>query len=188
MGNPGTKYKDTRHNIGFLAVEKAALKADVMLKKGFGKKFKSAEGIYHAQKLVFVEPLTFMNNSGHIIYPLKRKYQLTRENLVVVCDNLDLAPGECRIKSGGSSAGHNGLASIIQYLGTTDFLRVYIGIGRPPYGGDVIRHVLGVPSETERKKIGEGIEKAAEALLQLIDHSPQKVMNDFNRRNNTESD
>lgn len=188
MGNPGTKYQNTRHNVGFLAVEKAAGRADIALKKGFGKKFRAAEGRCRDRKVVFVEPLTYMNNSGHIIYPLKKKYQLTRENLVVVCDNLDLAPGECRIKSGGGSAGHNGLASIIQYLGSNDFLRIYIGIGRPPYRGDVVAHVLGVPSDSEKKEIEDGIDRAAEAVLQLIDHTPQKVMNEFNRRNHSESD
>ena len=183
LGNPGTKYQNTRHNVGFLAVERAAEKADIALKKGFGKKYRAAEGRYHEKKVIFVEPLTYMNKSGHILYPLMRKCQLDRTNLVVICDNLDLAPGECRVKMGGSSAGHNGLSSIIQYLGTNDFLRVYIGIGRPSYRSDVIPHVLGSPSGAEKKLIEDGIEKAAEAVLQLVDHPPQKVMNEFNRKN-----
>jgi len=162
--------------------------AHVSLKKGIGKKFRSAEGLYNMKKVVFIEPLTFMNNSGHIIYPLKRKFQLNHSNMVVVCDNLDLEPGECRIKMGGSSAGHNGLGSILQYLGTPDFLRIYIGIGRPPYRSDVIPYVLGIPSEQEQALLEKGIERAAEAILLLLDHSPQKVMNEFNRRNGKKKD
>lgn len=126
-----------------------------------------------------------MNNSGQIIHTLKRKYQLSEENMVVVCDNLDLAPGVIRIKRGGSSAGHNGIASIIRFLGTADFLRVYIGIGRPPFNGDVIAHVLGVPSQEEREVLRRGTELAADAVLQLTNHPAEKVMNEFNRKNIT---
>jgi PTH1 family peptidyl-tRNA hydrolase len=186
LGNPGTKYEQTRHNVGFLAVEKAAEKAGIALKKGFSKKYRAAEGRYRDHKTVFIEPLTFMNNSGQIIHTLRRKYQLAPDNMVLVCDNLDLPPGTCRIKRGGGSAGHNGIASVIQFLGSNDFLRVYIGIGRPPYSGDVIGHVLGVPPSMEKPYIKEGIEKAAEAILQLIDHAPEKVMNEFNRRVNSQ--
>jgi len=185
LGNPGTKYLNTRHNAGFLAVEKAAEKAYLTFNKGFGKKFRVAEGRFQNAKMVCVEPLTFMNNSGQIIHTLKRKYQLSEENMVVVCDNLDLAPGVIRVKRGGSSAGHNGIASIIRFLGTNDFLRVYIGIGRPPFNGDVIAHVLGVPSQDEREDLRRGTELAADALLQLMNHPAEKVMNEFNRKNIT---
>jgi len=183
LGNPGKKYDSTRHNVGFKAVELAAEKAGVAFKQGFHKNYRSAEGRYAGRKVVFIEPLTYMNNSGHIIHELRRKFQLSAENMVVVCDNLDLAPGVIRLRQGGSSAGHNGLASIIKFIGTGDFLRLYIGIGRPAYQGDVIAHVLGVPNATERPVMEEGIQDAAEAMLRLIEHSPEKVMNEFNRKN-----
>ena len=188
LGNPGTKYEHTRHNVGFLAVEKAAQKAGIGLKKSFGKKYSTAEGRYKGQKVVFIEPLTYMNNSGNIISTLRRKFQLSPENMVVVCDNLDLPPGTVRVKQGGGTAGHNGLASIVQHLGTKDFLRVYIGIGRPQFRGDVVKYVLGVPAAEERPAIEEAIERAAEALLQLITNSPERVMNEFNRRNSPDND
>ncbi len=187
LGNPGTKYEHTRHNVGFLAVEKAAQKAGIALKKSFGKKYSTAEGRYEGQKVVFIEPLTYMNNSGNIISTLRRKFQLTPENMVVVCDNLDLPPGTVRVKQGGGTAGHNGLASIVQHLGTKDFLRVYIGIGRPQFRGDVVKYVLGGPAGDERPAIEEAIERAAEALLQLITNSPERVMNEFNRRNSPDN-
>jgi len=188
LGNPGTKYEHTRHNVGFLAVEKAAERAGISLKKSFGKKYSSAEGRYAGSKAVFIEPLTYMNNSGTVIASLRRKFQLTPEDVVVVCDNLDLPPGVVRVKQGGGTAGHNGLASIVQYLGTKDFLRVYIGIGRPQFRGDVVKYVLGVPAAEERSDLNAGIDRAAEALVELLADSPEKVMNEFNRRSTPDSD
>lgn len=188
LGTPGTKYEHTRHNVGFAAVERAARKAGISLKKSFGKKYSTAEGRFAGQKVVFIEPLTYMNNSGNIIASLRRKFQLTPENMVVVCDNLDLLPGTVRVKQGGGTAGHNGLASIVQQLGTKDFLRVYIGVGRPQFRGDVVKYVLGVPGTEERSDLEAGIDRAAEALLKLVGNSPEKVMNEFNRRNSPDND
>lgn len=186
LGNPGTKYQYTRHNVGFLAVEEAAGKALFSFSKGLTRKYRSAEGRYDGGKMVLIEPLTFMNNSGQIIHSLRRKFQLTEENLVVVCDNLDLPPGSIRIKRGGSSAGHNGLASIIRFLGTNDFLRLYIGIGRPPFNGDVIAHVLGTPGTGEKEDILQGVRTGAEAILRLNSEAVEKVMNEFNRKKTPE--
>jgi len=183
LGNPGTKYEQTRHNVGFLAVEQAAQKAGIVLKKGLGKKYRSTEGRFAGKKVVFIEPLTYMNNSGNIMPVLKRKFQLSSDELVVVCDNLDLEPGVVRVKQGGGTAGHNGLASLVQHLGTKDFLRVYVGIGRPQYRGDVVKYVLGVPAADERADLEAGIERASDALVELVSAAPEKVMNEFNRRN-----
>ena len=183
LGNPGTKYERTRHNVGFLAVEQAAQKAGIALKKNLGKKYRSAEGRFAGKKVVFIEPLTYMNNSGNILPVLKRKFQLSSDELVVVCDNLDLEPGVVRVKQGGGTAGHNGLASLVQHLGTKDFLRVYVGIGRPQYRGDVVKYVLGVPAADERADLEAGIERASDALVELVSAAPEKVMNEFNRRN-----
>lgn len=183
MGNPGTKYDRTRHNVGFLAVEQAAQKTGIVLKKGLGKKYSSAEGRFAGKKVVFIEPLTYMNNSGTILPVLKRKFQLSPDELVVVCDNLDLPTGVVRVKQGGGTAGHNGLASLVQHLGTKDFLRVYVGIGRPQYRGDVVKYVLGVPAAEERADLEAGIDRASDAMVELLTTAPEKVMNEFNRRN-----
>ncbi len=183
LGNPGTKYEQTRHNVGFLAVEQAAQKAGIVLKKSLGKKYRSAEGRFAGKKVVFIEPLTYMNNSGNILPVLKRKFQLSPDELVVVCDNLDLPPGVVRVKQGGGTAGHNGLASLVQHLGTKDFLRVYVGIGRPQYRGDVVKYVLGVPAADERADLETGIDRASDAMVELVTATPEKVMNEFNRRN-----
>jgi PTH1 family peptidyl-tRNA hydrolase len=183
LGNPGKKYQGTRHNVGFAALEKIAGKTGMQLKRSLGKKYRAAEGHYRQQKVVFVEPLTYMNRSGDIIPSLIRKYQALPENSVVICDNLDLAPGVVRIKTRGSAAGHNGLASIIQAYGTGEFVRIYIGIGRPEHRGAVVSHVLSEPGGEERKQLEEGVDRAAEAAVRLLEAPMERVMNEFNRKN-----
>ena len=183
LGNPGKKYEGTRHNVGFEAVEHFAERAGIPLSKGLGKKYRAGEGRCCGQKAVCIEPYTFMNRSGDVVPVIIRKFQATADNIVVVCDNLDLAPGLCRIKRGGGNAGHNGLTSLIQAYGTADFLRVYIGVGRPQHKTAVVSHVLGSPKGDERTELDEGIRRAAEALYRLFEEPLQRVMNEFNRKN-----
>jgi len=183
LGNPGKKYQGTRHNVGFAALEKIAGKTGIQLKRSLGKKYRAAEGHYRQQKVVFIEPLTYMNRSGEIIPSLIKKYQASAENTVILCDNLDLAPGVVRVKTKGSAGGHNGLASIISAFGTGDFPRIYIGIGRPEHRGGVVPHVLGIPRGEEQKQIDEGVDQAAEAAIRLLEAPLERVMNEFNRKN-----
>ncbi|MFP4179992.1 MAG: aminoacyl-tRNA hydrolase [Spirochaetaceae bacterium] len=186
LGNPGRKYEGTRHNVGFEAVELFAHKADIPLSKGLGKKYRAGEGRCCGSKAVCIEPYTFMNRCGDIVPVIIGKFQATADNIVVVCDNLDLPPGMCRIKHGGGNAGHNGLASLIQAYGTGSFLRVYVGIGRPQYKSAVVSHVLGAPEGEERTLLDEGVHKAADALYRLFQEPLEKVMNEFNRKNTVE--
>lgn len=183
LGNPGKKYEGTRHNVGFEAVELFAERAGIPLSKGLGKKYRAGEGRCCDRKAVCIEPYTFMNRSGDVVPVIIRKFQATADNIVVVCDNLDLAPGMCRIKRGGGNAGHNGLSSLIRAYGTADFLRVYIGIGRPQHKSAVVSHVLAAPKGEEREKLDEGIRSAAEAIYRLFEEPLQRVMNEFNRKN-----
>lgn len=183
LGNPGKKYQGTRHNVGFAALEKIAGKTGIQLKRSLGKKYRAAEGHYRQQKVVFVEPLTYMNRSGEILAAIGKKYQATPENSVVICDNLDLAPGVVRIKTRGSAGGHNGLASLIRGFGTGEFTRIYIGIGRPEHRDAVVSHVLGVPGGEEQRLIEEGVERAAEAAIRLLEAPLERVMNEFNQKN-----
>lgn len=183
LGNPGKKYQSTRHNVGFEVLEKIAGKTGTQLKRSLGKKYRAAEGRYLQQKVIFIEPLTYMNRSGEIIPSLIRKYQASPENTVVICDNLDLEPGEVRVKARGSAAGHNGLASVVQAFGTGEFPRIFVGIGRPEYRDAVVPHVLGTPRGEERKRLDEGVERAAEAAVRLMEAPLERVMNEFNRKN-----
>jgi peptidyl-tRNA hydrolase, PTH1 family len=182
LGNPGKKYQHTRHNVGFEAVQRFADRAGIPLSKGIGRRYRVGEGRCCGKKAVCIEPYTFMNRSGDIVPVLIRKYRAVADNVVVVCDNLDLPPGSCRIKRGGGDAGHNGLASLITAYGTGDFVRIYVGIGRPEHRSAVISYVLGTPKGEERRLIDEGIALAGEAVYRLFEEPMERVMNEFNRK------
>lgn len=127
------------------------------------------------------KPLSYMNKSGEVLARLLRKTRTNSSNLLVICDNLDLPPGRIRIRNGGSDAGHNGLKSVIRFLGTGDFLRIYIGIGRPQADVSVIDHVLGIPEN--QQLINYGIKLASEAVIKLLNgESEDRVKNEFNRK------
>jgi PTH1 family peptidyl-tRNA hydrolase len=129
-----------------------------------------------------IKPLTYMNRTGEIIPSLFRRTGLGRENMLVICDQLDLEPGICRLRRRGSSAGHRGLQSIISALGSEEFLRLYIGIGRPNGGTSIPDYVLGNPGEDQKVFLENGEHNAAQAVLQLLTLEPEQVMNDLNRK------
>ena len=158
LGNPGPKYSKSRHNVGFMAIEKLAAQEGLSLRKRCLHSYKWAR----KDSLTLVEPLTFMNNSG-IIFPHLVKGE---DRVVVIVDNMDLPVGRIRIRQGGSAAGHNGLKSIINNIGA-DFIRLYIGIGRPHEGSSVVDHVLSDFCEDEIALIDEATDRAVEALTYI---------------------
>ena len=121
-----------------------------------------------------------MNNSGQVIRDVLKAAECTTKDIIVVCDNMDLFPGVLRIKRGGGDAGHNGLKSIMTFAPANDFLRIYIGIGRPPYSGDVSNYVLGVPDKIDRENISKAVEKAGEGILALTHRTVEQVTNEIN--------
>lgn len=132
--------------------------------------------------LLLVKPLTYMNRSGEIFPALWSLAEGGLESLLVVCDTLDLPPGQCRLRRRGSSAGHRGLASLIARLGGGNFMRLYIGIGRPAGGQEaVVEHVLSRPEGREAELLERAAAEAAEAILRLADEGPEKVMNALNQ-------
>lgn len=135
---------------------------------------------------LLVQPLTFMNKSGEIVHHFIPGH-FAVEDLVVVCDNLDLPPGTIRIRKGGSSAGHNGLKSLIRELGSAEFIRIYVGVGRPQPGKTVVEHVLEAPgSVADQEALAQGVALAAEAVMALCKGaSVEEVAREFNRRNGT---
>ncbi len=172
LGNPGTKYNGTRHNMGFMFVD---YYLEYCTHKGraeelSGAKFKCElwrvkENMQSPWRLL-AKPQTFMNLSGDSVQPLLAWHKLTPEDLIVVHDELDIAPGQLRFKFGGGNAGHNGLKSITQRLGTADFYRLRLGIGRPsaPEDGDVSNFVLSWPKDKEKECLENTFPKATEVL------------------------
>lgn len=180
LGNPGDEYTDTRHNCGFKVVDYLGEKTGIELKKKFFKKYIYGKGVFRGKEIFLIKPLTFMNNSGQVIRDVLKAAECTTKDIIVVCDNMDLFPGVLRIKRGGGDAGHNGLKSIMTFAPANDFLRIYIGIGRPPYSGDVSNYVLGVPDKIDREDISKAVEKAGEGILALTHRTVEQVTNEIN--------
>ena len=175
LGNPGSKYARTRHNAGYLVVSELVSRYSADLKSR-----RRSMDLFEAQvsgkRLALGQPRTFMNLSGQAVGPAYRKYRISdSQNLLVVHDELDLPPGKIKIKAGGGTAGHKGLASIQAVLGTADFIRIRVGIGRPPPRKDTAEYVLEKP-----KGDFEGIEKAADAAEALIAEGPARAMEKYN--------
>jgi PTH1 family peptidyl-tRNA hydrolase len=186
LGNPGTKYSRTRHNVGFEAIELLATRLNATLKTGRDRAlFAEVNTTTNAQTkhLLLAMPTTFMNESGNAVGPLARRYAISDPlKIIVVHDELDLEPGVVKIKSGGGLAGHNGLASITQHLKTQDFLRVRIGVGKPPskeQGGD---HVLSKIPARERELLDISVQVAADAVQLIVAKGLDAAMRNINAR------
>lgn len=165
-----------------MVIDRIANENSVLLKKPFFKKYKIGRGRIEGKEFILVKPLTFMNMSGTIFPELLKKFRISAGNLIVVCDNLDLPLGICRIKRKGSHGGHNGLRSIIDQIGSNDFLRLFVGIGRPKSKSDIVSYVLSRPDSSEFPLFLRGVERAAGAAVKLITRPPEEVMNECNRR------
>jgi PTH1 family peptidyl-tRNA hydrolase len=182
LGNPGARYAGTRHNVGFMVVDALASRLGVHFKKKLFHSYLLGKGLHGSSALYLVKPLTFMNDSGRAVREAMRETGADAEQLLVICDSLDLSPGNLRFKLKGSSAGQKGLESVIQSIGTQDFMRLTLGIGRPDRRGKVVGHVLGAPPREEEELLGSAVARAAEAVLSLAADGPVKVMNEVNRK------
>lgn len=180
LGNPGSEYLHTRHNAGFDVIDKTAAFFQKSLKK---RCFRLYRYLKISEKDILVEPLTYMNNSGNVIKYFKKKITNPSE-VVVICDNMDLAVGGLRIRQNGGSSGQKGLNSIASNLGSNDFIRIYVGIGRPDENTSVADHVLSREENPEKKKAyEEALEEASKALRCLIEgKTVEEVQRDFNRK------
>lgn len=180
LGNPGSQYIDTRHNVGYKV-------ADVILKNKTESVKKLCESHYALcasdnDVFLLAKPLIFMNRSGGAAKCLLKKYELVTEKLIVIYDDIDLAIGKLRIRDKGSSGGHLGVESIILELGTQDFIRVKIGIGRPPENIDPVDYVLSEEKNKEsRTVLDETIIDASTAVLAIINEGIESAMNKFNK-------
>lgn len=180
LGNPGFFYRNSRHNIGFQAAKllakesKAAFKKDVVSL--------SAKAKIAGENIIIALPLTFMNLSGLAAARLLEKYRLASSQLLVVCDDMDLDFGQLKLSSGGSSAGHRGIESLIDCLKDDGFSRLRLGIGRPPAKGDASKFVLSSFSGRQRQGLRDFLGHACQACVSWIEEGNQKTMNRFNRR------
>ena len=182
LGNPGRQYEATRHNMGFDTVDCLIEKHNVP--QG-GVKFNAmyGKGIIGGDKAILMKPLSFMNLSGGPVRDMVNFFKIDPEKeLIVISDDIDLEPGQLRIRKQGSAGGHNGLKDIIQKLGTQNFVRIKIGVGAKPQGWDLADHVLSRFPDSERKLVDEAIREAADAVEKIIAQGPDAAMNEFNRK------
>lgn len=180
LGNPGKKYENTRHNIGFMMVDTFAEDNNLTFK--LEPRFEAflAEFIYKGEKTLLAKPITYMNLSGRAIQKIVQYYKIEIEDVIIVHDDLDLSTGKIRLREKGSSGGHNGLKSIIECLNTQDFKRIKIGISKSQEN-DVVDYVLGKFSKIEMETLKETLLKSDDILKTFIEQKEFKnVMNKFN--------
>ena len=179
LGNPGMEYAATRHNVGFDMLTYLGDRYDIALRSKEGRAV-VGKGFIEGQKVILAQPQTYMNLSGESVRALMDFYKLDEEDLVVICDDINLSVGQVRIRPKGSAGGHNGIKSIIQHIGTQEFTRIRIGVGGKPEGGDLVKHVLGRFSREEDGMLRDVFALAEEGLLEILTEDVASAMNRVN--------
>lgn len=182
LGNPEKRYEKTRHNIGFDTIDALAERYQISITE---KKHKAlcGSGVIDGVKVVLAKPQTYMNLSGESIAEIVNFYKLDPESeMLVIFDDISLAPGNIRVRKKGSAGGHNGIKSIIASVGTQNFMRIKVGVGEKPAGWDLADHVLGRFSEEDRTAVESAIRDAEEAAVLMLHGEVDKAMNDFNAK------
>lgn len=182
LGNPGKKYENTRHNAGFIAIDALADKYGISISE---KKHKAlcGSGVIEGNKVVLVKPQTFMNLSGESVRSIMDFYKIDpEEDMLVIYDDISLAPGNIRIRKKGSAGGHNGIKSIIAHAGTQNFMRIKVGVGEKPSGWDLADYVLGHFSDEDNVKLKEIMPDIIQAVTFMVQGDVDKAMNDFNAK------
>jgi peptidyl-tRNA hydrolase, PTH1 family len=180
LGNPGERYAGTRHNIGFLVVDELAGRLSGKWRRSLRFHAWMSEGTLGGMRALLVKPLTYMNESGDAVGRILRYRGAEPDRLAVVLDDADLPLGRLRIRARGSSGGHRGLLSIIQAVGSEDFVRIRVGIGRETDGRGLVDYVLASFSPEEREIVDGAIERAAEAVVCVMESGVEAAMNAFN--------
>jgi peptidyl-tRNA hydrolase, PTH1 family len=180
LGNPGREYEKTRHNIGFIAMDKFSMNWKIDMTRV---RFKSlvGEGKYNRNRIYLVKPLTYMNNSGNSVSSFMRFYKVEPDRILVIHDDLDLPFGSIRLRENGGSAGQRGLQSIISRIGTEDFARLRIGIGRPPGKMDAVDYVLKKFSNNSESDLGLVLDHVVCCVETLLTDGVEKAMTLYNR-------
>jgi len=180
LGNPGRRYRGTRHNAGFEVLDELARRVGVRFRRNLRWPVLVARAVMLGRPVVMVKPQTYMNLSGTAVAPLMRRMGVGREHVVAVVDDVDLPVGRIRVRKRGGAGGHNGLRSLIEEMGGEDFARVRVGIGRPIGDTDLVKYVLGVLPAEERKIFRAAVKRAADAVECLTSEGVDAAMNRFN--------
>lgn len=181
LGNPGSKYNDTKHNIGFMAVDRIVKKLDVNFTEDKNFKAEIGSDFINGEKIYFIKPTTFMNNSGIAVKALLTYYNISIKDMIIIYDDLDMEVGKIRFRQKGSAGGHNGIKSIIAHLGTQEFDRIKVGIGRPNGRMTVINHVLGKFDKNDEIMISNTLDKVDNAVKYYLQTNDfQKTMQKYN--------
>ena len=182
LGNPGKQYENTRHNVGFDAID---VLVDEYRIPSSGKQHKAmyGKGVIEGQKVILAKPLTYMNLSGEAVRAMVDYYKIDPETeLLVIFDDISMAPGNIRIRKKGSAGGHNGIKSIITHLGTQNFQRIKVGVGEKPKNWDLADYVLGTFSKDDRKLVDEALERTAKAAALIVQGEIDEAMNLYNKK------
>ena len=184
LGNPGSKYEFTRHNIGFRIVDSLARDIEIEFKRVKSYYSLISRGMINNHKVILVKPQTFMNLSGRAVSKVVSYYKIPLRDLLIVYDDLNLELGQVRIRKKGSAGGHNGIESIMQYLNSEDVPRLRIGIGNPlaNFNFDCVSYVLSNFNDDEKDKIKEVIQLSTEAVKTIIEDGFEKAMRKYNRK------
>ncbi len=180
LGNPGSRYEKTRHNVGFQVIDRLSAKyhIEMSMKKHLAL---CGTGAIEGVKVMLLKPQTFMNQSGESIREALDFYKVEpQDGFLVIYDDVSLNPGQLRLRKKGSAGGHNGVKNIIQHLGTQEFDRIRVGVGEKPEGYDLVDYVLGHFSGEEEKIMGEAFDRAAAAAAEILTEGMDRAMNDFN--------
>jgi len=181
LGNPGSRYRGTRHNVGWEVLDRLARKHGIAIEEDTGWA-EVGRGAIGPHRVALARPMTYVNASGTAVVDLKRRYRVKAADLFLIVDDLDLPLGRLRLRPKGTAGGHNGLRSVIEALGTDSFPRMRVGIGRPPGKADAADHVLARFSAEERQMLNDALDRAVEALEVAIVDGMDVAMNRFNTK------
>ena len=179
LGNPGPKYAETRHNVGFWCVDILAKQHRIKLERKHKTSF-IGDGEIEGQRVILAKPRTFVNRSGQAIEYLLARYSISMEKVLVIYDDINLPVGKLRLRPEGTAGGHNGIRSVIESTGTQDFPRLRVGVGRPPGGTDQVGYVIGEMSPQDRRATDEALGRVVEAVSSLLTEDIDVTMNRFN--------
>jgi PTH1 family peptidyl-tRNA hydrolase len=182
LGNPDRRYEKTRHNVGFDAVDALAGRYGISIKD---KKHKAlcGTGVIEGTKVLIAKPQTYMNLSGESVADIINFYKIDpEEEMLVIFDDISLAPGNIRVRKKGSAGGHNGIKSIISCIGTQNFMRIKVGVGEKPAGWDLADHVLSRFPDDDRVEVEKAIKDAGKAAVLMMQGEADKAMNEYNRK------